>query len=160
MAKASMTAAIRNGRKKLIATVTALLVLAAQPVFAYELREDVSAWEYECEDKGKYHKLYPFGRKGKIAWLRCGSKKKNWGYRHIKDEHEWGPWPKLATILTVKKGKMTVQGDPEKGSRRYVKKVTDPFTDEKYKWRVIVQWKKTWSGEPGPKGIITSFRED
>jgi hypothetical protein len=41
MAKAGMIAAIRDGGKKLIATVTALLVLAAQPVIAYELKQEI-----------------------------------------------------------------------------------------------------------------------
>jgi hypothetical protein len=62
--------------------------------------------------------------------------KNGWGYRHIVERHEWGSWPKLATTRTVKRGKGTKQGE---GSYRYVKKVTDPFTDEKYKWRVVVQ---------------------
>jgi hypothetical protein len=144
--------------RKLIASVTALLVLAAQPVFADQLKEDSTTTWNQCKEKGPYDNVDHFKRKGKTIWLRCGKKgKKGWGYRHIVEEH--GGWTGIkgyATRLTLKKGKETKQSP---GSFRYDYKVVE-MPGDPFKWRVVVQYSKNWPGEPKPKHIITSFLKE
>jgi hypothetical protein len=168
MAKAGIGCSLgMRGRVGGIVVALSLSSPAAHPVFASELKEDrpealakadVPATEYDCENEGKYFRLHPFKRGNKIVWLRCGrAGKGGWGYLHIVGKHEWGPVPKYATGLTYKKGKKIAQD--QKGSFRYEKNVENDVTDETMEWVVVVQHTKTWKGEPGPKGIITSFRK-
>jgi hypothetical protein len=143
-------------RMKRLASVTALLVLAAQLVIAYEVNEDSSAtaasvttglWD-SCEDKGPYHNKLHYTRKGKSIWLRCGKYGSADGViATSRKAHGWGVLTNWFTGKTVMKGKKIAQD--KKGSYRYIKKFKDD--GDTFKWRVVVQHTKTYSGEPKPK---------
>jgi hypothetical protein len=87
-------------RKIVVPVFCALLVaITAQPVLAYQYRENVPVTEVQCEDEGPYHNIRVFvrfrGKGTKAIWLRCGKEgKKGWGYYHIEENMVGAPFPK------------------------------------------------------------------
>jgi hypothetical protein len=157
MSKAGMIAGIRI---KKLAGVTALLVLAAQPVFAYELKQEIPqddnpTFKGPCGDKGPYKTRVIYYRNLEPIKLRCGKTGPGgWGWRHIKEKHGWNTTVKTGTALTIFYGKVKEQN--KQGSYRNDHKFTSQGAI--IKWRVIVQKTKTFEGEPKPKGVITSHQ--
>jgi hypothetical protein len=151
MSKTGMVAGIRM---KKLASVTALLLLAAQPVLGYEDKPDCSSTYTKSvsveSNKDPYAVKMNFYRNEKKIPLRYGTQK--WGFRHIREKHGWSNFQKYGTALTLEFGKKESQD--KEGSYRYDYKFE--YCEVEHKWRVVVQHTKTYEGEPKPKHIITS----
>jgi hypothetical protein len=85
--------------------------------------------------------------------LRWGTKR--FGYRHIRDRHDWSPELAAGIAVTLRAGEVVATSGTSQTYQYWQRDPSGKF-ETNVGWRVVVQWAKTRrDGEP--KGIITAY---